>query len=453
MKKIITLLLAFTLVFGTSTFTYAAENDSQSKTATLIYEKAIWTDYYGDKILCKITIKGVVGHQIENNDCVYVPYEHKFLDDYSYNEELFTYDEETHKYNWNGKGDLVENGLTILPVAKGAEIIIEVIDGSDNIEFFPSCFPFINDEKTVLCNGMGQCDAYSTGETVVFDTVHEDSIAQFPFNLNGKPTGIMVVDPETYPQPSQETIDRIVAEIEADKKNTETTTETAPAEDKQTTEKTDATETTPAETTVATETADSEAVPGLDNFTVKNEYTNETFSDVADTDWFNDSVKYCFETGIMSGKGANNFDPKGSISLAEAITLAARTNNIYTGQGNEIENTGDNWYDGYVAYAIENNIIKEGQFTDYTRNITRAELAYLFAHSVASEELSAIQMYTVPDVDFDTPYSDEIFTLFNAGIVTGSDENRTFYPNNDITRGEASTLIFRVLNPDSRVSF
>ncbi|GKX27624.1 hypothetical protein SH1V18_01040 [Vallitalea longa] len=442
MKKIITLLLAFTLVFGTCTFTYAAENDSQAKTATLVYEKAIWTDYYGDKILCKITIKGVVGHQLENNNCVYKNYDHKFLDDYSDNPELFTYDEETHEDNWNGKGDLIENGLTILPVAKGAEILIEVIDGSESIDFFPSCFPFIDDEKTVLCHGMGQCDAYSTGETVVFDTIYEGCVDQFPFNLNGKPTGIMVVDPETYPQPTQEEIDKAIADIAAEKANTEN-------------EDTDATEVTPTEATDTenTETANSETVPGLDNFTVKNEYTNETFSDVADADWFNDSVKYCYETGIMSGKGANSFDPKGSISLAEAITLAARTNNIYTGQSNGIENIGDNWYDGYVAYAIENNIIKEGQFTDYNRNITRAELAYLFAHSVASEELRAIQMYTVPDVDFDTPYSDEIFTLFNAGVVTGSDEDRTFYPNNDITRGEAATLIFRVLNPDSRVSF
>uniref|UniRef100_UPI00272D8E09 S-layer homology domain-containing protein n=1 Tax=Vallitalea guaymasensis TaxID=1185412 RepID=UPI00272D8E09 len=195
---------------------------------------------------------------------------------------------------------------------------------------------------------------------------------------------------------------------------------------------------------------DTEAVPGLSNFEQVNEYKADTFNDVEDGVWYADSVKSCYELGIMNGKGDNQFAPKGFISVAEAIAMAARTNKIYAGLDSEIEKTGDNWYDGFVKYAVENNIIKEDQFEDYTRKITKAELSYLFAKSVPAEEFTAIQLFPLPDVDDDTAYSSEIYLLFNAGVVTGSDENATFHPTNNITRAEASSIINRVINPDSR---
>lgn len=432
MKKIVTLLLAFTLVFSTCTLSYAAEKETtntKAETVTIVYDKVPY-DYYGEQRLLKITIKGIAGVQLDEKTALSEDYNHKYLNDYLENEDYFEYKDDD--YIWNGKGDLIENGLYIIPVVKGAEILIEAIDGKDPISFFPSYFVFVDDEKTVLCNGMGQGCSYTTGFPETYDKVSTNTIDEFPFTFDNKPAAILVVD-ETYPQPSKEKIEEVKKELGITD---------SPAVEEDTTKEETVKEEEPKK--------DTEAVPGLSNFEQVNEYKADTFNDVEDGVWYADSVKSCYELGIMNGKGDNQFAPKGFISVAEAIAMAARTNKIYAGLDSEIEKTGDNWYDGFVKYAVENNIIKEDQFEDYTRKITKAELSYLFAKSVPEEEFTAIQLFPLPDVDDDTSYSSEIYLLFNAGIVTGSDENATFHPTNNITRAEASSIINRVINPDSR---
>ncbi|GMQ58187.1 hypothetical protein AN1V17_25820 [Vallitalea sediminicola] len=440
MKKIVTLLLALTLVFSTCTLSYAAENETtDSNFGTIILNKALYTDYYGNERICKITIKGVVGVQLNDTTVLFENYNHKFLDTYCDDPDHFTYNKETHRDVWNGTGEFIDNGLTIIPVMKGAEILIEVIDDKDAMDFYVSYFPFIDNEKTVFCNGLEQSGSYTTGVARVFEKLSENTIEKFPFNINNKPTGIMVVDSKTYPLPSAEDVKKAKEALAV----TDTKKEDV----------NDAAEDTSKEDETAKEvdtTKDTEAVPGLSNFEQVNEYKADTFNDVEDGIWYADSVKNCYELGIMNGKGDNQFAPKGSISVAEAIAMAARTNKIYAGLGSEIEKTGDNWYDGFVKYALENNIMTEDQFDDYTRKITKAELSYLFAKSVPEEEFKAIQLYPMADVDDDTNYASEIYLLFNAGVVTGSDAEATFHPTDNITRAEASAIINRVINTDSR---
>ncbi|GMQ61746.1 S-layer homology domain-containing protein [Vallitalea maricola] len=437
MKRIVTLLLAFTLVFSTCTLSYAAENettDSKAETATIVFNKIILKDDNGNERLLKLTIKGVVGVQLDDCRVYYEDYQHSYLDTYYGDETYFTYDEDKQEEIWNGKGELIKNGIDIIPVIQGAEVLLEVIDGKDDLDFYPGYFCFINDEKTVISQGMGQGGFLGTGTALVFDKLSVGTFDEFPIYLNNKPVGIMVVDPKTYPQPTKEKIEAVKTELGI--------TDSSVIKEDTTKEEENVKEEEPKK--------DTEAVPGLNNFEQVNEYTPDTFNDVEDGIWYADSVRNCYELGIMNGKGDNQFAPKGSISVAEAIAMASRTNKIYAGLGSEIEKTGDTWYDGFVKYAVENNIIKEDQFDDYTRKITKAELSYLFAKSVPEEEFTAIQLYLLPDVDDDTDYSSEIYLLFNAGVVTGSDENATFHPTNNITRAEASAIINRVINPDSR---
>jgi len=195
----------------------------------------------------------------------------------------------------------------------------------------------------------------------------------------------------------------------------------------------------------------SESVIGLSNFTKQRTYSPGTFKDVNEKDWYAESVAACYELGLMEGKGDGKFDPLGNISLAEAITLAARVNKIYNGKGATIENTGPNWYDGAVSYAVAQGIISGGEFEEYARPATRAELAYIFARALPDSEYPAINNISeLPDVDDETKYSQEIFKLYNAGIVTGSDQHLTFKPNDNISRAEVSAIITRVVQPANR---
>jgi hypothetical protein len=52
----------------------------------------------------------------------------------------------------------------------------------------------------------------------------------------------------------------------------------------------------------------------------------------------------------MQGSSAAVFNPSGNITIAEALTIAARVCNIYNGGTGEFTQSGI-WYQAYVDYA------------------------------------------------------------------------------------------------------
>lgn len=169
------------------------------------------------------------------------------------------------------------------------------------------------------------------------------------------------------------------------------------------------------------------------------------FSDVSASSWYQSVVTYAYNLGLMVGTSETSFNPMGTVTVAEAITMAARARNSYEGGSNEDFTASSVWYQTYVDYAVKKNIIKDGDFDNYTRVATRAEMAYIFAHALPDSGMKAINnVKTLPDVDSSTKYSKEIFKLYNAGIITGSDAKGTFLPDNPITRSEAAAIITRV---------
>ena len=177
------------------------------------------------------------------------------------------------------------------------------------------------------------------------------------------------------------------------------------------------------------------------------------FSDVAQ-DWSQPYISQCYALGLMSGTGADTFSPSGTLSVAEAVTVAVRLADLYGGGGGVVSQEGDNWYDGAVAQATQLGILSQGQFDSYTRPATRAELAGLLGRALPEDAYTAINtITTLPDVNSATPYSQEIFRLYNAGVLTGSDAYGTFHPQQSITRAELAATLCRLALPDTRVSF
>lgn len=173
------------------------------------------------------------------------------------------------------------------------------------------------------------------------------------------------------------------------------------------------------------------------------------FSDVPENAWYAADVEAVQEYGIINGVGDNRFDPDGTLTIAEALTMAVRTNARHNSA--EVPVAEGAWYQGAVNYATENSMISGTEFADYNANATRAQMAYLFANALPESEYTAINDVTaLPDVKEQTQYSDEIFLLYNAGILTGSDKYGTFKPNDTIIRAEAAAIINRVVDPSKR---
>jgi len=192
------------------------------------------------------------------------------------------------------------------------------------------------------------------------------------------------------------------------------------------------------------------AVYAGDTFPATRSYTDSGFTDVSDSAWYYNDVKSAYELSLISGMGAGIFAPDSTMTVAQGITLAARMNAAY----NNIkipEQTGT-WYDVYVTYAKEKGILSDGQFDSLDRAIKRQEMASLFAKALPASYYNAINAVTkVPDVMVSASYYKDVFLLYNAGIIMGSDAYGTFNPEANIKRSEVSAIINRVAIPTNRL--
>ncbi len=187
-------------------------------------------------------------------------------------------------------------------------------------------------------------------------------------------------------------------------------------------------------------------------------YTQGQFTDVPPSQWFTANVANAVEFGLMKGNSATTFNPYGDVTLAEAITMAARIHAIYTtGTESFDQASGGKWYQVYLDYAYQNGIINNSYYTcDVTKKATRAQYAEIFANSLPGKGLEArnnVADNAIPDVPMSQSYADSVYKLYRAGILTGGDVLGTFSPKTYITRAESATIVARMADTDNRMSF
>jgi len=197
------------------------------------------------------------------------------------------------------------------------------------------------------------------------------------------------------------------------------------------------------------------AQSSLDNFTSLYAYSTGLFPDIDESKWYGLSdqrvVAIAYELGLMNGR-SDGFAPDAYITAAEAVTMAARLHDIYSG-GDGVFTQGAIWYQVYVEYALTHGIIASGDTFDRSEPITRADMAYLFANALPSYELEQINDITIlPDVKTGDARADSIFTLYCAGVLCGNDIYGTFAPERNIVRAEAAAILIRMARPELRVS-
>jgi hypothetical protein len=194
----------------------------------------------------------------------------------------------------------------------------------------------------------------------------------------------------------------------------------------------------------------------IENFLQKNSYVKGTFTDVDESKWYGFDgqgvIAKAYQYGLMKGNSAASFNPMGNVTLAEAVAMASRVHKIYmTGDDSFVQ--GSPWYQVYIDYALANDMIQSGDFSNYTVTATRAQMAYIFANALPSSELGAQNTVgALPDVNAGTPYQTQILALYEAGVLSGSDAAGTFKPGDPISRAEAAAIISRVALPALRLS-
>ena len=195
------------------------------------------------------------------------------------------------------------------------------------------------------------------------------------------------------------------------------------------------------------------AVGGLAYFGRVNTYQSGRFTDIATSDWYAAYVQAAYEYDLIDGKTDNTFEPGSTLTIAEAIKLASCLHSIYY-TGSAGFSNGEPWYEPFVEYALTYGIIDD-EYADYNAAVTRSEFALILSKAFPTEALTernTVEDNAIPDVQMDYTYSDAVYLLYRAGVLTG-DQTGAFLPNNTIKRSEAAAIVVRMVNASFRQSF
>lgn len=176
------------------------------------------------------------------------------------------------------------------------------------------------------------------------------------------------------------------------------------------------------------------------------------FLDVAPDAWYAENVAKVYELNLMRGTAADAFSPQRGVTIAEAVTLAAR---LYSGwAGDEAAFAaveGEPWYAPYASYAEEKGLVWAD--CDYTAVSTRGDFARILGRALPEEALEAL--WDVPafaDLDGDA-LTGEVELLCRAGVLAGEAADGALYfrPDRSITRAEAAAVAARMADPALRL--
>ena len=181
---------------------------------------------------------------------------------------------------------------------------------------------------------------------------------------------------------------------------------------------------------------------------------NMPFVDVPASAWYADAVRDAWANGLIDGVDAAHFDPDGSLTVAQAIKLAAALHQRIENGTVTLKN-GSPWYRSYLEYAVEHGIIEES-YLGYSAAalnapVQRAEFAHiLYGAAKPYAAINEIGANALPDVKTGDRYADEIYALYRAGVLNGSDRSGTFYPTSLIRRSEAAAILIRAFDEEAR---
>lgn len=187
----------------------------------------------------------------------------------------------------------------------------------------------------------------------------------------------------------------------------------------------------------------------------------KSFKDVHSSFWAYDAIMSMTEKGLFAGTtepidGIGTFNPNGVMTKAQFITVITRA--LFANSLANMTTEGP-WYAPNWNIAVETGILKEedlGGFENLNQPINREEMSYVMANVLKYKEETVEKLVDKSAIaDYNTIgsyYTDSVLTCYSKGIIAGVDMKGTFAPKLTVTRAQGATLIYRLLNPEVRVS-
>lgn len=183
------------------------------------------------------------------------------------------------------------------------------------------------------------------------------------------------------------------------------------------------------------------------------------FEDVSEDAWYYDYVKYCYQVGLMGGMGDGTFDPHGSATRGQVVTVLYRLAGEpeVTGGSSFTDVYEGDWYYDAIAWAASLGIAQgmgDGTFApnDYVTREQFVVFLYRYIDAMGDilndwDERYYLTEDTVTDVNdiSDWALEAEVWSMV-VGLQAGYDNEDgtiSILPGNPIIRGELAAFLTR----------
>lgn len=176
------------------------------------------------------------------------------------------------------------------------------------------------------------------------------------------------------------------------------------------------------------------------------------FLDTKATDWFIKDVSYLVSLEGISGYPDGTFKPSKEITKAEFIKVLVSS----IGHKN-LKKANSHWSSPYMNKALELGLISKDNLGNLSNPITRYEMATIISNTLeyleenipANIESFSSYIKDIHKINDENLYNC-VLNTYVKGIISGYPDGR-FAGDNFLSRAEASSVIVRVIDKDSRI--
>ena len=177
------------------------------------------------------------------------------------------------------------------------------------------------------------------------------------------------------------------------------------------------------------------------------EAAESPFTDVPKGSYYEEAVNWAVAQGITAGTTATTFSPNNPCTRAQAVTFLWRAAGSPAPQSHAMPFTDvaeGSYYHDAVLWAVENGITKGTSDTAFSPNATctRGQIVTFLWRSQKSPAAGSVNPFT--DVAADAYYANAVLWAAENGVTSGT-TGTTFSPNDNCTRAQIVTFLFRCL--------
>ena len=174
------------------------------------------------------------------------------------------------------------------------------------------------------------------------------------------------------------------------------------------------------------------------------------YADVKPTNWAHEAVSVMADRAIIAGFPDGSFKPDRTVTYGEFIKMS-----LIAATGEDPGNAqSGNWATEYYNKSLELGYYTKADIAKDRLNdkITRGHMALIISSilgDVKIEDYAEIQK-GITDITYKTAYEYDITKAYASGILTGYTD-KTFKPDKTLSRAEATTVIYRLVDESKRV--